>query len=162
MLDMTTALRAAPLLIASLCLGFAESTNDIQREIEASYAKATEALRMAKSIEDLDEMNRSLDTQDWQSIVPGQPPHSWTELRKYGFEALRAPFDSMTLQIATLQVSGDTAVLNGKLRVVTHGNAVLVPLTETWRRTVIGWNRQIHHKLGPPVPESSQLKVTVQ
>jgi hypothetical protein len=53
-------------------------------------------------------------------------------------------------------------VLNGKLQVVTDGNVVLVLLMETWRRTVIGWKRQIHHKRGPPVPESSLLKVTVQ
>jgi len=139
-------------VIGSVAL--AQSPADVRREIEGQYAKATEALRTAKSIEDMDEINRSFDTQDWQSLVPGQPPRSWAELRKYGLESLRAPFDSMTLRIEKFELSGTTAVLTGTLRVVSNGSAVIVPLTETWRKTPMGWKRQIHQKLGPPVPEA--------
>jgi len=134
-------------------IGFAQSAADVRREIESQYAKAIEALRTAKSMEDLDELNRSFDTQDWQSIVPGQQPQSWADLRKYGFEAINARFDSMKLQVETFDLSGDTAVLTGKLHVVQNGSALVVPLTETWRRTPLGWKRQIHHKLALPMPD---------
>jgi len=150
---MSNAKILALFLLASV--GFAQSPADVQREIEDLYKKAIEALRTAKSIEDLDELNRSFDTQDWQSIVPGQQAQSWAELRKYGFENINAPFDSMTLQIEKFELTGNTAVLTGKLHVVTKGSAVQVPLSETWRKTPMGWKRQIHHKLAPPTPETS-------
>ena len=87
--------RFAALLAITACLvAHAQSPDAVRKEIEATYVKALEALRQAKSLEDLDELNRSFDTQDWQSIVPGQQPRGWQELRKYGFEGLRAPFDS--------------------------------------------------------------------
>lgn len=119
------------------------------------YARASAALRQAKSIEDLDEINRSFDTQDWTSIVPGQEPRGWPELRKYGFANLFAPFESMELRTERVEITGETAILTGKLRVVSGGKASLVPLKETWRRTPFGWKRAVHEKLGPPVPDST-------
>jgi hypothetical protein len=65
-------------LIAAIAtaLALAQSPNEIRKEIERAYARALEALQRAKSMEDLDEINRTFDTLDWQSIVPGQQPRS--------------------------------------------------------------------------------------
>jgi hypothetical protein len=99
---------------------------------------------------DLDEINRSFDTQDWQSIVPGQQPRGWPELRKYGFAGLTAPFQSAEILIDTFELEGDTAVLTGKLRNVSlNGKVSFIPLKETWKRTVMGWKRQVHQKFLP-------------
>jgi hypothetical protein len=112
--------------------------------------KALEAMRQAKSLQDLDELNRSFDTQDWLSIAPGQQPRGWTELRKYGFEGLWAPFRSAELLIDTFELKGDTAVLTGRLHHVgMQGNVAEIPLKETWKRTLMGWKRQIHQKFPP-------------
>jgi len=121
-----------------------------RKEIEQAYVKALDALRRAKSMQDLDEMNRSFDTADWQSIAPGQSPRSWQDLRKYGFEGLWAPFQSSELIIDTFELQGDTAILTGKLRQVgMKGNVSLIPLKETWKKTLMGWKRQIHQKFAP-------------
>ena len=143
--------RFAALLAITACLvAHAQSPDAVRKEIEATYVKALEALRQAKSLEDLDELNRSFDTQDWQSIVPGQQPRGWQELRKYGFEGLWAPFQSAALIIDTFEVKGDTAVLTGRLRNVnTQGNVSFIPLKETWRKTLMGWKRQLHQKFAP-------------
>ena len=121
-----------------------------RKEIEQAYVKALDALRRAKSMQDLDEMNRSFDTLDWQSIAPGQSPRNWQDLRKYGFEGLWAPFQSSELIIDTFELQGDTAILTGKLRQVgMKGNVSLIPLKETWKKTLMGWKRQIHQKFAP-------------
>ena len=49
---------------------------------------------------------------------PGQQPRGWAELRKYGFEGLWAPIQSIELLIDTFEWKGDTAVLTGRLRTV--------------------------------------------
>lgn len=140
--------RSAVVLFALFSsLAPAMDSDATRKEIEASYIRALDALKHAKSIEDLDEINRTFDTLDWQSIVPGQEPRGWPELRRYGFEGLRAPFKSAELIIETFEVTGDVGVLTGKLRYVNlQDNVALIPLKETWKKTVIGWKRQIHQK----------------
>jgi hypothetical protein len=139
--------RLAALLLAFTLTLHPESPESVRKEIEAAYAKALDALRHAKTMDDLDEMDRSFDTLDWQSISPGQPPRGWQDLRKYGFEGLWAPFQSSELIIDTFELHGDIAVLTGKLRQVgMKGNISLIPLKETWKRTSMGWKRQIHQK----------------
>ena len=93
-----------------------QSPEAVRKEIEAAYVKALDAMRQAKSLVDLDELNRSFDTQDWQSIVPWQQPRGWADLRKYGFEGLWQPMQSAELLIDTFELKGDTAVLTGRLR----------------------------------------------
>ena len=139
------------LLIALVTLtAGAQSSEAVRKEIEGAYVKALDAMRHAKSLEDLDELNRSFDTQDWQSIVPGQQPRGWAELRKYRFEGLWQPMQSAELLIDTFELKGDTAVLTGHLRHVgVKGDVSLIPLKETWKRTVMGWKRQIHQKFPP-------------
>lgn len=135
-------------MYASIAL--AQSPDTVRKEIEAAYIKVLEAMRHAKSIEDLDEINRSFDTQDWQSITPGNQPRTWPDLRKYGFDGLWAPFQSAQLIIDTFDLKGDTAVLTGKLRNVNmKGDVAMIPLKETWKHTVIGWKRQVHQKFRP-------------
>jgi hypothetical protein len=71
----------AALLVALTLTARSQSPDsaDARKEIEAAYAKALDALRHAKSMADLDELDRSFDTQDWQSIVPGQSPRGKTD-----------------------------------------------------------------------------------
>jgi len=128
-----------------------QATNTARREIQAAYAKALDAMRNAKSLEDLDEIDRSFDTLDWQSLAPGQPrARGWQELRKYGFEGLWAPFQSAELIIDTFETSGDTAVFTGKIRQIgMKGNVSLIAVKETWKKTVMGWKRQVHQKFPP-------------
>jgi hypothetical protein len=65
----------------------AQSPDSVRKEIETFYARALEALHNAKSMDDLYEISRAFDTQDWQSISPGQQP-----------------------QIDTFELTGDIAV----------------------------------------------------
>src|SRR3954453_8025283 len=104
-----------------------QSQEAVRKEIEAAYVKALDAMRQAKSMDDLDEINRSFDTQDWQSIVPGQQPRGWAELGKDGFEGLWQPMQSAELLIDTFEVKGDTAILTGHLRHVgTKGDVAMI------------------------------------
>ena len=144
--------RLAVLALAGFTALYAEETDSAaaRKEIAAAYVKALDALRQAKSMEDLDEMDRSFDTQDWQSLSPGQQPRGWQDLRKYGFQGLWAPFQSSELVIDTFELKGDTAVLTGKLRQVgMKGDVAVIPLKETWKKTLMGWKRQIHQKFAP-------------
>ena len=139
--------RYLSLTMMAVTLAFAQSPESVRKEIEASYIRALEATRNAKSTADLDEINRTFDTADWLSITPGQQPRHWEDLRKYPFEELLAPSQSAELIIDTFEVSGDTAVLPGKLKNVNmKGDVAFIPLKETWKHTVIGWKRQIHQK----------------
>jgi hypothetical protein len=146
---------ARPILLflaASLLLS-AQPADAVRREIEAAYAKVFVALKNARSMDDLDEINRTFDTFDWQTISPGQSPRAWSDLRQYGFKGLWTPFQSEEFQIEKFELNGDTAVLTGKLRHVgTTGSVSFIPLKETWRRTVMGWKRAVHEKLAAPPP----------
>jgi hypothetical protein len=144
------AYRAALLIAAVVGIAAAESPDEVRGQIEASYATALEALRHAKTMDDLDEINRSFDTLDWQSISPGQQRRSWQDLRKYGFGGLWAPFRSAEFIIDRFELNGDTAVLQGRLRTVNiKGETGFIPLKETFHRTVVGWKRQVHQKFRP-------------
>jgi hypothetical protein len=127
-------------------------TDAVPKEIEALYAKGLEATRLAKSIEDLDEIDRTFNTRDWQSITPGQSTRGWPDIRKFGFEGQVGDFKSTEMLIDTFRVDGDIAVVIGRLRTVNRkGNVGYIPLKETWKRTIIGWKRQTHQKFAPGV-----------
>lgn len=144
------AFRTWLLIIVAVAIATAESPDEVRRQIETSYAKTLEALRQAKTMDDLDEINRSFDTADWRSISAGQQPRSWQDLREYGFNGLWAPFRSIEFIVDRFELNGDTAVLRGRLRTVNmKGNAGFIPLKETFHRTVMGWKRQIHQKFRP-------------
>src|ERR1700754_1628560 len=64
----------AIVLCAVVALAAAQSPAEVRKEIEAAYVKALDATRQAKSMDDLDEIDRTFNTRDWQSISPGQPP----------------------------------------------------------------------------------------
>jgi hypothetical protein len=98
-------------------------------------------------MEDLEEIDRMLDTYDWQSISAGQQPQRWSDLRKYGFDALWQPFQRAEILIDTFSLDGDKAIFTGRLRSVNmRGDVAFIPLKETWKRTAAGWKRQIHQK----------------
>lgn len=57
---------------------------------------------------------------------------------------------SAQILIDTFRLDGDTVVFTGRLRTVNlKGNVGYIPLKETWKRTAIGWKRQIHQKFRP-------------
>ena len=142
--------RTALVLTLVASLAQAQSAGSVRKEIETSYARALEAMRQAKSMADLDEIDRTFDTQDWQSISPGQQPTNWQNLRKYPFEESWSPFRSAEISIDKFELAGDTAVFTGRLRTVNmKGSIGVIPVKETWKRTVIGWKRQIHQKFRP-------------
>jgi hypothetical protein len=144
------AFRAALLMIVAVGMAAAESPEEARREIETSYARAVEALRQAKTMDDLDEINRSFDTADWRSMSPGQQPRSWPDLRHYGFNGLWAPFRSAEFLLDRFELNGDTAVLHGRLRTVNmEGDTGFIPLKETFHKTAMGWKRQVHQKFRP-------------
>ncbi len=144
------AFRAALLIAAAVGIAAAESPDEVRRQIEKLYATTLEALRQAKTMDDLDEINRSFDTLDWQSISPGQQPRSWQDLRQYGFAGLWAPFRSAEFIVDRFELNGETAVLRGRLRTVNmKGETGFIPLKETFHRTVMGWKRQVHQKFRP-------------
>jgi len=144
------AFRAALLIVAAVGMAGAESPDEVRRQIETSYATTLEALRQAKTLDDLDEINRSFDTLDWRSISPGQQPRSWQDLRRFGFSGLWAPFRSAEFIIDRFDLNGDTAVLRGRLRTVNmKGETGFITLKETFHRTVMGWKRQVHEKFRP-------------
>ena len=61
-----------------------------------------------------------------------------------------APSQSTEFIVDSFEFVGDTAVLKGRLRNVNmKGNVAFIPLKETFRKTVIGWKRQIHQKFAP-------------
>jgi hypothetical protein len=147
---MTVRLMALAIVLIPAAFPQSPDTAAARKEIEAAYVKALDVLRHAKTLEDLDELNRSFDTVDWQTISPGQSPRGWQDLRKYGFEGLWAPYQSSALIIDTFELRGETAVLTGHLRQVgMKGNVSVIPLKETWRKTLVGWKRQIHQKFAP-------------
>ena len=144
------AFRAALLILAAVGAATAESPEEARREIETWYVRALDALRHSKTLDDLDEINRSFDTVDWRSISPGQEPRSWPDLRQYGFNGLWAPFRSAEFIVDRFDLDGDTAVVRGRLRTVNmKGETGFIPLKETFHRTVMGWKRQVHQKFRP-------------
>ncbi len=137
-------------MTVAVSIAAAESPDDVRREIEIQYAKSVDAFRRAKTMDDLDEINRSFDTLDWRSISPGQQPRTWQDLRQYGYEGLWAPFRSIEFIVDRFELNGDTAVLRCRLQTVNmKGETGFVPLKETFHKTVAGWKRQIHQKFRP-------------
>jgi hypothetical protein len=119
----------------------AESPSQILTGIEHRYTLAFEQFHEAKSLEDLDNINRWLDTTDWQSIVNGQPARSWADLRKYGFKGLWSAEKNEWRIVAfrVLETGGAEVEMRiGPFRVI-----------DTWRQTPQGWRRSRHEKFPP-------------
>ena len=150
--------RIAPAVFAIVFAAFAADDAQVRKEIEAKYTSSLQALKAAKSIEDLDADHQRLDTLDWVSIAPGQKPMSWDELRGYGFQNLAAPFDEMSFPIDKLTMKDEkTAIVEGTITVkatreidgVKHLLVSTAPIRDTWVKTPDGWRRKIHEKLAP-------------
>ena len=135
----------------------------VRNQIQAAYTRSIQAMRQAKTIDDLDAMNQAIDTPDWVSIMPGQPPRTWAQLRSYGFANLNPPFDEMSFAIDTLTMKGQgTAIVQGNMRVTAtvvnqrgqfgpkgEKNDIVstAPIRDTWVKTPEGWRRSLHEKL---------------
>lgn len=115
----------------------AESPSHILTGIEHRYTLAFEQFHEAKSLDDLDSINRWFDTADWQSIANGQPARTWSELRKYGFKGLWTA-DKIEWRIIAFRLiegGAEVEMRIGPFRVV-----------DTWRETPQGWRRSRHEK----------------
>lgn len=124
---------------ASLLL--AETPGQILTNIEQRYTLAFEQFHEAKSLEDLDSINRWLDTPDWQSISNGQPARTWSDLRKYGFKGLwnAGKIEWRVVAFRLTDGGAEVEMRIGPFRVV-----------DTWRQTPQGWRRSRHEKF--PLP----------
>jgi hypothetical protein len=85
---------------------------------QLALAQSPDDTQNAKSVADLDEIDRTFNTRDWQSITPGQPARAWEDIRKFGFEGQNAPMQSAQILIDTFQLNGDTVVFTGRLGTV--------------------------------------------
>jgi hypothetical protein len=135
----------AVVLIVGASLAWAQSPDAARKEIEASYAKVLDALKHAKSMDDLDEINRSFDTMDWRSITPDNP-----RLARSAEVWFRKRVGSVPIRgndhryVSTV---GRHRGVHGQAAQCEHeGRVAYIPLKETWKRTVIGWKRQMHQK----------------
>lgn len=130
--------RPLVLIALAVLIAFgAESPGQLLTTIEKRYAKAFAGFHKARSLDDLDRIHRWFDTEDWQSIVNGQPARPWEDLRKYGFKGLWTP-EKIEWRITGFRVRDEGAEVEmriGPFRVV-----------DTWRRTAQGWRRSRHEK----------------
>src|SRR5947209_57257 len=96
----------------------AVDTSQARREIEAASARSFSALKNAKTMEDLDLNFKATDTPDSVSIMPGEKPMTWEQMRRYGFETLRGPTDEISFPIETFTMpDAQTAVVQGTMKV---------------------------------------------
>ena len=142
---------------------FSKRATDQRKEIESAYTQSTQAMKQAKTMDDLDAMNKAMDTSDWVSIMPGQKPQTWEQLRRYGFQNLNQPFDETSFLIDCFTMTGeDAAIVQGTVRVTAaivdqqgqfgakgerHTIVTTAPIRDTWVKTPDGWRRKIHKKL---------------
>jgi len=141
----------------------AVDTSQARREIEAAYARSFSALKNAKTMEDLDLNFKATDTPDSVSIMPGEKPMTWEQMRRYGFETLRGPTDEISFPIETFTMpDAQTAVVQGTMKVAgtisdqygsfgpkdeKHAVIATAPIRDTWVKTPDGWRRKMHEKL---------------
>ena len=127
----------------------------VRKEIQAAYTRSIQGMRQAKTMDDLDALNKAMDTPDWVSIMPGQPPRTWAQLRSYGFENLNPPFDEMSFPIDTFTMKGEgAAIVQGTMRVTAtvvdqrgqfgpkgekHDIVSTAPIRDTWVKMSEGW-----------------------
>ncbi len=138
-------------LLAALLSGAAETADDTRKLLESQYVRMFDALRSAKSMEDLDAQTKEFETDDCVSVMPGQKPRTWKQLREFGFEALTSgPKDKMEFRVEKFSMPNeDTAVLEGVMQISGNKLVISAPIRDTWVRTEKGWRRKIHEKLAP-------------
>lgn len=138
-------------LAAATVLSAATDAAEVRRSLEAIYPKMFEGLRSAKTMADLDAQSREFETSDWVSVMPGQKPRTWEQLRAFGFEALTSgPKDGMKFEVVKFTMPDEnTAVLEGTMRISDSKVEITAPIRDTWIRTEAGWRRKIHEKLAP-------------
>jgi hypothetical protein len=146
-------------LLATLLFLAASSPADVRNEIVAAYQRSLAALDRGDAGAAL-----AMDTNDWVSIVVGQPPKTRRELEPLirrdiatlkpgpGWVATWRPDyerngTTTGIQVYDVKVDGDTAIvlcLVGSTRdQVWTGSHV----RDTWIKTNQGWRRRRHEKL---------------
>jgi hypothetical protein len=124
----------------------------VRKEIEDTYQRALATLARAKTPEDLDAVNRLIDTPDWRSIVADGPPRSWPELRSGMASMLAQPQPESAIRIVKFTLATDTAVVIARVgspRHIDDGQRRHVLVRDTWIRTAEGWRRKQHQKPAP-------------
>src|SRR5262249_50029189 len=83
---------------------------DVRREIQALYDRASSATVAARSPSDVDAIHSWLDMPDCVYTDFGRPPRRWAEQRVYAADELRTPLKIFSNRIQHLEMEGTTAI----------------------------------------------------
>ena len=140
----------------------AQTDNAVQKELEALYQKMDEALVK----KDLKAFESQL-TPDWQSMVPGEKPLSFKEvkaqmkkyktmdslisrttMRKFEDVKLEADTATVTFEISSEEEQKDLLGQYGPKNEIHHITSQS-KIEDTWIKTKKGWKQKIHLRLTP-------------
>jgi hypothetical protein len=141
---------------------YAQTGNAVQRELEGLYHKMDEALVK----KDLKAFESQL-TPDWQSMVPGEKPLSFKEvkaqmkkyktmdslisrttMRKFEDVKLEADTATVTFEISSEEEQKDLLGQYGPKNEIHHITSQS-KIEDTWIKIPKGWKQKIHLKLAP-------------
>src|SRR5438105_4840071 len=77
---------------------------DIRRDLQAAYDKASVAFVAASTLADMEAIHRWLDTPDCRFRDVGQPFRMWSEMRPSVVAGLQTPIRSLTARIDRIDV----------------------------------------------------------
>src|SRR5437870_5981762 len=116
---------AAGLIVAAQSLASAQRGDDLQKEIQAIYNRASAAEVIAKTYADAEAIHAWLDTPDCTYSNFMQPARTWAQMRPEVEAGLATPLSALSSVIRKLEVTGATAiattVVEGKARIVDEG-----------------------------------------
>jgi hypothetical protein len=135
--------------------------DDVRRELQAAYDRASAASIAARTLTDFEAIHEWLDTPDCRFKEFGQPFRTWSEMRRYAELGLHTPIISFASTIQTIEMRGDAAVattlVRGVARIIDQegrfgrkGAAHDVETTATVRDTWVKsdhWRRKEHEKI---------------
>ncbi|HXA66219.1 MAG TPA: hypothetical protein VNV82_13760 [Bryobacteraceae bacterium] len=131
----------------------AEDAASVRKEIETTYDRTLRAQRAAKTAEDLDANERTIDTPDWLSIVNDGAPQHWIDLRAGVIATLGHP-DEVAIRVVKFTLAGDHATVIARVGAPKDvsddaDRSRYALIRDTWIKTNLGWRRKMHEKPAP-------------
>ena len=155
---------AASLILAAQGLTSAQRGDDLQKEIQAIYDRASAAAVSAKTYADAEAIHNWLDTPDCLYSNFMQPARTWAQMRPEVEADLATRRSSFSSVIRKLDVMGATViattVVEGKARIVDEGGrygakgeahdiVTRATVRDVWVKSADGWRRKAHEQLTP-------------